>query len=208
MGRRASTASRPLLSCVLLRRGGRGGAAARAVAAKGPVLSQIKWAARAGRCYATGPGEAPMLKRAFLALAAVLTVTFALAGPASAGFRVCNHSSQRVDLAFGYPHDQFGWTSEGWWTLARRANAGTIMRGTLSNRFYYLYATGSHGSIWQAPERPGRRLLLHPARALRLAEPQSREGRRARLRRAATCRPSSSSRSTPGAPRPHPQSER
>jgi uncharacterized membrane protein len=92
-----------------------------------------------------------MLNRAFLALAAVMIVTLATAQPASARFRVCNHSSQRVDVAFGYPHGHFGWTSEGWWTL-HTGECRTIMRGTLSNRFYYLYATGSRGSIWQAPE--------------------------------------------------------
>lgn len=92
-----------------------------------------------------------MLERAFLVLAAVLTVTLASAGPTWAGLRVCNHSSQRVDVAFGYPHGQFGWTSEGWWTLSA-GQCRTVMRGNLSNRYYYLYATGSGGSVWQGPK--------------------------------------------------------
>lgn len=90
-----------------------------------------------------------MLKRTILALAAAFIVTFTLAEPASAWFRVCNHSSQRIDVAFGYPHGHFGWTSEGWWTL-HSGQCRTIMRGELNNRYYYLYATGSHGGIWQA----------------------------------------------------------
>ena len=93
-----------------------------------------------------------MAKRAFFPLAALVLAGFALAGPAEAGFRVCNHSSQRVDVAFGYPHHQFGWTSEGWWTI-QPGHCRQIMHGELTNRFYYLYATGSKGGVWQA--KPG-----------------------------------------------------
>jgi uncharacterized membrane protein len=91
-----------------------------------------------------------MLKRVFLALLAALTLTLVAAEPALARYRVCNHSSQRVDVAFGYPHGHFGWTSEGWWTI-QPGHCRTIMRGPLTNRYYYLYATGSRGSVWQAP---------------------------------------------------------
>lgn len=90
-----------------------------------------------------------MLKRGFLTFTALILATFATAGPSWAGFRVCNHSSQRVDVAFAYPHAQFGWTSEGWWTL-RVGQCRLVMRGNLTNRYYYLYAKGSNGSIWQA----------------------------------------------------------
>ena len=93
-----------------------------------------------------------MLKRVFLALAGLSFAVLALAGPAQAGFRVCNHSSQRVDVAFGYPHPEFGWTSEGWWTI-QPDHCKQIMHGDLTNRYYYLYATGSKGGIWQA--KPG-----------------------------------------------------
>ena len=91
-----------------------------------------------------------MLKHVVSSLATVLVLTFVTAGPALARFRVCNDSGQQVDVAFGYPHSQFGWTSEGWWTI-QPGECRTIMRGELSNRYYYLYATGSEGGIWQAP---------------------------------------------------------
>jgi uncharacterized membrane protein len=92
-----------------------------------------------------------MLKRAFLALTVVFLASFVLSSASWAGFRVCNHSSQRVDVAFGYPHEDFGWTSEGWWVL-QPEQCRTIMRGDLSNQYYYLYATGSEGAVWKAPE--------------------------------------------------------
>jgi uncharacterized membrane protein len=92
-----------------------------------------------------------MFKRVLAALGAALFVTFALAGPAAARFRVCNHTDQRIDVAFGYNHGHFGWTSEGWWTL-QPEQCRTIMRGRLDNRYYYLYATGSDGGLWQAPK--------------------------------------------------------
>ncbi len=93
-----------------------------------------------------------MLKRPLFALSALIIVVFALAGPAEAGLRVCNHSGQRVDVAFGYPHGQFGWTSEGWWVI-QPGHCKQIMNGDLTNRYYYLYATGSRGGVWQA--KPG-----------------------------------------------------
>lgn len=90
-----------------------------------------------------------MLKRAIFLSAALIIAGFAAASPAEAGFRVCNRSSQRVDVAFAYPHAQFGWTSEGWWTIPA-GECKLIMRGDLTNRYYYLYATGSKGGVWQA----------------------------------------------------------
>lgn len=90
-----------------------------------------------------------MPRRAIFALIALVMVIFAAASPAQAGFRVCNRSSQRVDVAFGYPHAQFGWTSEGWWTIPA-GECKQIMHGDLTNRYYYLYATPSEGGVWQA----------------------------------------------------------
>lgn len=84
-----------------------------------------------------------LLTAAVLALAAIFTVGMSLAD-----YRVCNRTGQEINVAFGYPHPQFGWTSEGWWVI-RPGGCRTIMRGDLTNRYYYLYATGSEGSIWQ-----------------------------------------------------------
>ena len=91
-----------------------------------------------------------MLKRAFLALIASILASFVLIDPSLAGFRVCNHSNQRVDVAFSYPHHEFGWTAEGWWTI-EPSHCRTVMNGNLTNRYYYLYARGSKGGEWKAP---------------------------------------------------------
>ena len=90
-----------------------------------------------------------MSKRAFLALTVLVLASFAPSSGSWAGFEVCNESSQRVDVALGYRHGQFGWTSEGWWTL-QTDQCRTIMHGDLSSQHYYLYATGSRGAVWQA----------------------------------------------------------
>lgn len=89
-----------------------------------------------------------MSKRSALTVLAAIAVTLAGISASEARYRVCNRSMQRVDVAFGYPHPQFGWTSEGWWTI-QPGDCRTIMRGELTNRYYYLYATGSEGSFWQ-----------------------------------------------------------
>ncbi|HEU5017650.1 MAG TPA: DUF1036 domain-containing protein [Pseudolabrys sp.] len=76
---------------------------------------------------------------------------FGIIGAAQADFRVCNRSSQRIDVALAYPQPPFGWTSEGWWPLAV-GQCTTLLRGPLSSRYYYLYATGAHGGVWKAPQ--------------------------------------------------------
>lgn len=90
-----------------------------------------------------------MRKHAVPAICGLALAGFALAGPAEAGFRVCNRSGQRIDVAFGYPDKRSGWTSEGWWTI-RRGACRRIVREALTGRYYYLYATGSKGGVWQA----------------------------------------------------------
>lgn len=92
-----------------------------------------------------------MPKHAVFATIVLILGGILVAETAEAGFRVCNRSGQRIDVAFGYPHDQFGWTSEGWWTI-QPGKCRTVMNGDLTNRYYYLYATGSEGGRWQAPE--------------------------------------------------------
>jgi len=71
------------------------------------------------------------------------------AGGAMAGFKICNHSDGKVSVAIGYKGGDYGWTSEGWWTI-EPGDCKAIMNGDLTNRYYYLYATGSKGGIWQA----------------------------------------------------------
>jgi len=64
-----------------------------------------------------------MLKRAvFTGIALILGGFLA----AEAGFRVWNLSSQRIDVAFRYPHSEFGRTSEGWWTFQPGLHGGKL----------------------------------------------------------------------------------
>src|SRR5919198_943550 len=90
----------------------------------------------------------PMIGRCSLFVGVMLG---ALAGPASADFRLCNNTGSRVGVALGYK-DAEGWTTEGWWNLSARS-CETLLRGGLVARFYYIYAVdydrGGEGS-WGA----------------------------------------------------------
>ncbi len=69
------------------------------------------------------------------------------ATPAVADFRVCNYTKSRVGVAFGYK-DGETWTTEGWWNIPS-GNCETLLRGTLSARFYYIYAVDyDRGGEW------------------------------------------------------------
>jgi uncharacterized membrane protein len=73
--------------------------------------------------------------------------------PAAADFRLCNNTSSRVGVAIGYK-DKDGWATEGWWNLSARGGCEVLLRGTLSSRYYYIYAVDyDHGGEWsgQAP---------------------------------------------------------
>ena len=67
--------------------------------------------------------------------------------PASADFRLCNNTSNRVGVAVGYKENE-GWSTEGWWNLAARS-CETVLRGSLVARFYYIYAVDyDRGGEW------------------------------------------------------------
>ena len=70
------------------------------------------------------------------------------AGAAHADFDVCNHSTERASVAIGYNHEEYGWTSEGWWRVPI-GECVTIINGSLKSRYYYIYATGHKGGVWQ-----------------------------------------------------------
>ena len=82
----------------------------------------------------------------------VLGLGLLLAGPtpglgiadARADFRVCNESPDTVGVAIGY-RDEDGWISEGWWHVDGDA-CETLISGTLTSRFYYLYAENAERS--------------------------------------------------------------
>src|SRR6267142_1163820 len=79
--------------------------------------------------------------------ALALAVTCLWNGSAAADFRLCNNTSSRVGIAFGYK-DAEGWTTEGWWNVSSRS-CETLLRGTLVARFYYIYALDyDRGGEW------------------------------------------------------------
>jgi uncharacterized membrane protein len=87
--------------------------------------------------------------RRLCALAA-LTAAFAFVAvqPAAAYFRLCNNTASRVGVAVGYK-DKDGWTTEGWWNLSARGGCEFLLLGTLSSRYYYIYAVDyDRGGEW------------------------------------------------------------
>ena len=75
-------------------------------------------------------------------LALVLT-----AAPARADLKLCNTTSSRIGVAIGY-EDKTGWATEGWWNIAAQT-CETLYKGTLSAKFYYVYAVDyDRGGEW------------------------------------------------------------
>lgn len=81
-------------------------------------------------------------------VASVAVFAFAsCADAARADFRLCNNTGSRVGIAIGYK-DGDTWLTEGWWNLSSRS-CETILRGTLSSRYYYIYAVDyDRGGEW------------------------------------------------------------
>jgi uncharacterized membrane protein len=82
-------------------------------------------------------------------LAAVGTCVFSplAADPARADLRVCNKTPSRIGIAIGY-RAQKDWTAEGWWTIDADSCV-TLLAGTLTNRYYYMYAVDyEQGGEW------------------------------------------------------------
>ena len=71
------------------------------------------------------------------ALTAIASI-FAIISTAQADLRLCNKSGSRVGVAIGYKIDT-SWTTEGWWNIEADA-CETLLAGTLSSRYYYVYA--------------------------------------------------------------------
>jgi uncharacterized membrane protein len=84
-----------------------------------------------------------------LTIAAVALIATTTASRAE--FRVCNKSDERLSVSVGYNHSDYGWTSEGWWRIPL-GECVTILKGDLSNRYYYVYATGHKGGTWSGPK--------------------------------------------------------
>lgn len=68
-------------------------------------------------------------------------------GPAAADLKLCNSTSSRIGVSIGY-RDGDGWATEGWWNIASQT-CETLLKGTLSSRFYYVHAVDyDRGGEW------------------------------------------------------------
>lgn len=91
-----------------------------------------------------------MKVRIFVIAATALILGLVSFPPESwAGFRVCNRSDQTVHVAIGYYNKDYGWMSEGWWTV-HSGDCDEIIEGNLHSRYYYVYADGDDGGVWDA----------------------------------------------------------
>ncbi len=80
-----------------------------------------------------------------LALGALLSTALARAG--AADLKLCNSTTSRIGVAVGY-QDNKGWATEGWWNIASQT-CETLLKGTLSSRFYYVHAVDyDRGGEW------------------------------------------------------------
>jgi uncharacterized membrane protein len=84
-------------------------------------------------------------QRAALWLAIVLTAISVGGQPANAGFRVCNQTDKRINVAFGFVDREHGWTAQGWWVMDG-GECKVVHRADLDNRYYYLFARGGRNA--------------------------------------------------------------
>lgn len=82
-----------------------------------------------------------LLRIAPAAALAVIASIFAFESTAQADLRLCNKTGSRVGVAIGYkPADsESSWMTEGWWNI-EADTCETLLAGTLSSRYYYVYA--------------------------------------------------------------------
>ena len=68
-------------------------------------------------------------------------------GAALADLKLCNATASRIGVAIGY-QDGKGWATEGWWNISSQT-CETLLKGTLSSRFYYVYSIDyDRGGEW------------------------------------------------------------
>jgi uncharacterized membrane protein len=71
----------------------------------------------------------------------------ACCGSVRADLKLCNSTSSRIGVAIGY-QDGNGWATEGWWNIASQT-CETLLKGTLTSRFYYVHAVDyDRGGEW------------------------------------------------------------
>lgn len=89
----------------------------------------------------------PAVRRALAWVAGGVAMCVLAAAPALADLKLCNATSSRIGVAIGY-QDGKGWTTEGWWNIASQT-CETLLKGTLSSRFYYVHAIDyDRGGEW------------------------------------------------------------
>jgi len=100
---------------------------------------------RPGRFSAGSTRSKAALKRPRAVRASIALVLLAAShAPASADFRVCNKTRSLINLAVGtIAGDDF--STEGWWTVTP-GSCATLVRGPLTGRYLYLYATDINGA--------------------------------------------------------------
>jgi uncharacterized membrane protein len=79
-----------------------------------------------------------------LGLAIALATISIGAQRAQAGFQVCNETNFKISVAIGYVSQQQTWIAEGWWPI-EGGKCHEILKGDLTNRYYYFYANGRDG---------------------------------------------------------------
>jgi uncharacterized membrane protein len=84
-------------------------------------------------------GYGPLRPRSVPALLGVFTALFVGIGAAHADLRVCNKTKYLINLAVGYSAGS-DFATEGWWTVTP-GSCATPVRGALTGRYVYLYAT-------------------------------------------------------------------
>ena len=85
-----------------------------------------------------------MPSRAAIPALICLSCVAAASAPARADFRVCNKTRSLINLAVGANAGQ-DFATEGWWTVTP-GSCATPIRGPLTGRYVYLYATDVAGA--------------------------------------------------------------
>jgi uncharacterized membrane protein len=80
----------------------------------------------------------------FLRASIAFVLLAASHAPASADFRVCNETRSLINLAVGTNAGEV-FSTEGWWTVTP-GSCATLVRGPLTGRYLYLYATDINGA--------------------------------------------------------------
>ena len=87
----------------------------------------------------------PVMLRGAAIIAGLLLSGLPLA--AHADLKLCNATAGRIGVAIGY-QDGKGWATEGWWNISSQT-CETLLKGTLSSRFYYVYSVDyDRGGEW------------------------------------------------------------